>query len=89
MDETYEFIGRLALALFSQGIKVSYSTAIKILEDNGYRTYGSPRAMASGISAAYRSWEEYENKEIMVKATCSAIAATYVDKDGTPSWLNY
>ena len=89
LDETYEFIGRLALALFSQEIKVSYSSLIKILVDNGRRKYWSPRAMARGISAAYRRWEKLENDSMGVKATCAAIAATYVNQNGVPSWHNY
>ena len=59
-NRTYEFIGRLALVLFSQNIKMSYSTLIKVLEDNNLDSYGSERGMASGIAAAYRRWEDIE-----------------------------
>ena len=56
-NKTYEFIGRLALVLFSQNIKMSYSSLIQVLKDNGYESYGNERGMAAGISAAYKRWE--------------------------------
>ena len=43
-NKTYEFIGRLALALFSQNIKMSLSTLIDVLKENGYDSYGNERA---------------------------------------------
>ena len=52
-NKTYEFIGRLALVLFSQNIKMSYSSLIQVLIDNGYPAYGNERGMARGIAAAY------------------------------------
>ena len=42
-NRTYEFIGRLALVLFSQNIKMSYATLIKVLEENNLDSYGSER----------------------------------------------
>ena len=59
-NKTYEFIGRLALVLFSQNIKMSYATLIQLLVDNGLDNYGNEKGMASGIAAAYRRWEEIE-----------------------------
>ena len=85
---TYEFIGRLALVLFSQNIKMSYTALIQVLIDNTLEHYGSERAMASGIAAAYRRWEEVESN-CRIPSTAGAIANTYVDKNGTPAWLNY
>ena len=85
---TYEFIGRLALVLFSQNIKMSYATLIKVLEDNNLDSYGSERGMASGIAAAYRRWE-YIEKDSRIPTTCGAIANTFVNRDGAPEWINY
>ncbi|MBO4595540.1 MAG: hypothetical protein J5632_02880 [Bacteroidales bacterium] len=88
-NRTYEFIGQLAVVLFSQNITISYSTLIRILEDNGYETYGSERGMASGIAAAYHEWERAEKEITSIPTTCCAIANTFVNKDGYPSWLDY
>lgn len=86
-NKTYEFIGRLALVLFGQNIKMSYSSLIQVLIDNGLTAYGNERGMASGIAAAYRHWEEIES-EYKIPTTCGAIANTFVNKDGYPSWLD-
>lgn len=48
-EESYEFIGKLAIALYSQRI----DTLQKILNDEG-ADYGSGIGMGSVISAAYR-----------------------------------
>lgn len=87
-NKTYEFIGRLALVLFSQNIKMSYATLIQLLIDNKLDAYGNERGMASGIAAAFRHWKEIE-KDCRIPATCGAIANTFVNKDGYPSWLDY
>ena len=86
-NKTYEFIGRLALILFSQNIKMSYNTLIQLLADNGMDYYGNERGMASGIAAAFRRWQEIE-KDCRIPATCGAIANTFVNKDGYPAWLD-
>ena len=51
-NKTYEFIGRLALVLFSQNIKMSYDTLAALLKDNGLDNYAGGRGMAAGVSAA-------------------------------------
>ena len=86
-NKTYEFIGRLALVLFSQNIKMSYSSLIQVLVDNGYPAYGNERGMARGIAAAYHRWEEIE-KDKRIPTTCGAIANTFVNQSGYPSWLD-
>ena len=86
-NRTYEFIGRLALVLFSQNIKMSYATLIKVLEENNLDSYGSERGMASGIAAAYRRWEDIE-MDCRIPTTCDAIANTFVNRDGVPEWTN-
>lgn len=87
-NETYEFIGRLALALFNQKIKIRYSTLQKILVDNGLDSYGNERGMAQAISAAYRYWDRVEKEKFAISTTPGAIASTFVNKDGYPSWLD-
>lgn len=87
-NKTYEFIGRLALVLFSQNIKMSYDTLAALLKDNGLDNYAGGRGMAAGVSAAYHRWEEKE-KDCRIPATCGAIANTFVDKNGGLAWLGY
>lgn len=87
-NETYDFIGKLALVLYSQGIKMSFSTLIKVLEENNIEFYGSERGVASAIAAAYRRWEEKE-KDYKIHTTCGAIAYTFVNRDGDWEWMNY
>ncbi|MBQ8779249.1 MAG: hypothetical protein IJZ49_05985 [Alistipes sp.] len=87
-NKTYEFIGRLALVLFSQNIKMSYTSLIQVLIDNGMATYGNERGMARGIAAAYHHWEKVE-QNAKITTTCGAIANTFVNKDGYPSWWDY
>lgn len=87
-NRTYEFIGRLALVLFSQNIKMSFDTLASLLKDNGLDDYAGGRGMAAGVSAAYRRWEEKE-KDCRIPATCGAIANTFVNQKGELSWLEY
>jgi hypothetical protein len=87
-NKTYEFIGRLALVLFSQDIRMSYTALMQVLVDNDIEVYGNERGMAAGIAAAYRRWEEIE-KDRKIATTCGAIAHTFVNKEGYPAWYNY
>lgn len=84
-NDTYEFIGRLALALYGQNVRMSYATLMRLLEDNGLDNYGSERGMARGIEAAYHQWEAAE-EPLGATPTCNAIALTFVDKDGNYPW---
>lgn len=84
-NKTYEFIGRLALILFSQNIRMSFSALRQVLQDNGLSKYGSSRAMARGLSAAYRRWQAKE-KDRGISATAHAIAHTFVDRNGNHPW---
>lgn len=80
--EIYEFIGDLAISLYSKKIKISLSSLNQILEDKN-AGYGNNRGLASGVGAAYRYWKE---KDPVVH---HAIAYTFNDKDGEPAWLKY
>ena len=82
-EERYKFIGDLAMVAYSQKISISFSALKQVLVDNGYRKYGNNRAVARGVSAAYRYWKE---KDPVVP---SAIAHTYRDAAGNLAWYNY
>lgn len=84
-NKTYEFIGRLALILFSQNIRMSFTTLRQLLKDNGYQNYGTARGMARGLSAAYRRWKAKE-KDRGISVTAEAIAHTFVGKYGNHPW---
>lgn len=76
----YEFIGSLAIALYSKKIPISLSALNQVLSDNGLENYGNNRGLAAGVSAAYRYWEK---KDPVVH---HAIAFTYRDRDGDLPW---
>ena len=81
-EETYNFIGKLAVVLYSQGIRISFDSLKSILADQG-KKYGSNRAVARGVDAAYKYWARKGNEN---EATATAIAYTYTGKDGTLAW---
>lgn len=87
-NKTYEFIGRLALVLFSQNIKMSFDTLAALLKDNGLDKYAGGRGMAAGVKTAYHRWEDKE-KNCRIPSTCGAIANTFVDKNCGLAWLEY
>ena len=80
-EEIYDFIGELAIALYSKQITISLSSLNSILADRGME-YGSNRGLASGVSAAYRHWEKKD------PVIYHAIAFTFTDKYGNRPWDN-
>lgn len=84
-NKTYEFIGRLALALFNQNIQMTFTALRQVLQDNHLKKYYTNRGMARGVSAAYSHWEKKE-QERGIKTTCAAIADTYVNKQIRRAW---
>lgn len=78
-EEIYDFIGTLAVALYSQKIRISFSALNSILADKGAE-YDNNRGLAAGVSAAWRHWEK---KDPVIH---HAIAFTFRDKDGNISW---
>jgi len=56
-EESYEFIGHLAIALYTQKIKLRLTTLQKILNDKG-ADYGGGVGMGQVVAAAYRHWKE-------------------------------
>ena len=79
-NEAYEFIGKLALALYSQKIQLKFSSLRAILADMNIH-YGEGRGMAAGVRGAYHYWEK---KDPLVH---TAIAHTYTDRNGDISWM--
>ena len=78
-DEIYDFIGELAIALYSKKIRISLGALRAIMLDKG-KDYVNNRGMASAVSAAYRRWKE---KDPIIYY---AIAYTYTDKEGNLAW---
>lgn len=77
--KTYDFIGELAIALYSKKIQISLSALNAILKDKG-NEYGNNRGLGAGISAAWKYWKE---KDPVIH---HAIAHTFVNKNGNPQW---
>lgn len=78
-DEIYDFIGELAIALYSKKIQISLGALRAIMLDKG-KDYVNNRGMASAVSAAYRRWK---TKDPIIYY---AIAYTYTDKEGNLAW---
>ena len=56
-DEAYEFIGKLALALYPHGITIRLPALQKILHDRGVYD-GAGVSMGQVVAAAHRHWEQ-------------------------------
>ena len=78
-EEVYDFIGELAIALYSKKIQISLGSLRSILLDKG-KDYNNNRGMATGVAAAYRRWKDKD------PVVYHAIAYTYTDKDGNLAW---
>ena len=78
-EEVYDFIGELAIALYSKKIRISLGALRTILAEKG-KDYNNNRGMASAVSAAYRRWK---TKDPVIYY---AIAYTYTDKEGNLAW---
>lgn len=75
-NDSYELIGQLALALYSQGIKINLTTLNAFLEEKGF-CYRNDNRLAAGVSASYKYWKNKGDEVI-----ASAITLTYTDKKG-------
>ena len=78
-NEVYDFIGDLAIALYSKKIQITLSALNRILEDRGWG-YGNNRGLASGVSASCRYWEK---KDPVIH---HAIAYSYLNRNGQLPW---
>jgi hypothetical protein len=75
-QESYEFIGQLAIALYTQKITLRLTTLQKILNDKG-ADYGGGIGMGKVVSAAYEYWKDKEQDGIMKQA----IAVTFTGEN--------
>lgn len=87
--ETYEFIGKLAVALYSQHIIMSLSTLNTVLETNKLEPYGNCRGLGQGLAAACKYWDKKEEKSEMLPVTHNAIANVFVDRNNDSAWMKY
>ena len=78
-SEVYDFIGELAIALYSKKIQISLSALNEILKDKG-EDYGNNRGLGAGVSAAWRHWKDKD------PVIYHAIAYTFTDKNGELPW---
>lgn len=79
-EQTYDFIGKLAIALHAQNISISFTSLNSILADKN-SSYDSNRGLASGVAAAFRHWEAKPDL-----AVAHSIALTFKNKDGNFAW---
>ncbi len=86
---TYEFIGKLAVALYSQRIVMSLSALNTVLENNKLEPYGNCRGLGQGLTAACNYWDKKEGDAEMLPVTHNAIANVFVDRKGDSAWMNY
>lgn len=81
-EKRYSLIGKIALGLYCQNVRVSFSSLNSMLGD--YKcSYGNNRALASGVAAAYRY---YESKGTDFNAYNEAIAHSFTDQNGEFAW---
>ncbi len=80
-EEIYDFIGDLAIALYTKQIPISLSSLNSILKDKGCE-YGNNRGLGAAVSAAWRHWQTKDKDQVIHHA----IAYTYRDKDGNIPW---
>lgn len=74
----YEFIGKLAIVLYTQRINLRLSTLHKILNDNG-ADYGGGIGMRKVFSVAYEFWRKKDSADGGL--THHAIAATFTGQN--------
>jgi hypothetical protein len=80
-NENYQFIGELAIALYSKEIQITMSALKQILNDRGMDySEVSNKGLGSSVRAAYHAWEKVD------PVIHHAIAYTYRNKDGEIPW---
>jgi hypothetical protein len=77
-EESYKFIGQLAIALYTKKIKLRLNTLQKILNDKG-ADYAGGRGMGKVVSAAYDYWEK--KKTMDGRVIPHAIAASFTGQN--------
>jgi len=80
-NNIFNFIGKLSIALYSQGIQISLDALKQILNDHGQNySENSNRGLGKVVSSAYDEWKKVD------PVVHHAIAWTFIDKDGEPAW---
>ena len=87
MDKTYEFMGELAIALYSKKIKITLNSLRTILnEKEEFKNFSKEKSrgkmigFGQSVSAAWKAWSEED------PVIHHAIAHTFTDKNGSYSW---
>lgn len=80
-NETYDFIGRLSIALYSQGITITLDALKQILNDMG-KDYSPVSNLGLGktVSSAFWAWEKVD------PVIYHAIAHTFKGRNGEFPW---
>lgn len=80
-NDTYQFIGTLAIALYSQGINITLDALKQILNDQGhdYSDY-SNLGIGKVVSSAYQAWKQVD------PVVHHAIAFSYTGRHGNLVW---
>lgn len=80
-NEVYDFIGKLAIALQSQDITISFDALKAILKEKGMPfSVDSNLGIGRSVSAAYSAWERIDN------SVHHAIAGSFTSRDGSYAW---
>jgi hypothetical protein len=81
--EVYEFIGELAIALYSKKITITLSALKSILNEKGQNySEQSNKGFGQVVSAAWSIWEK---KDPIIY---HAIAYSFTDKNGKTPWCD-
>lgn len=84
-NENYNFIGKLSMALYAQGITISLDALKQILNDNGMQySEENNRGLGRSLAAAQHAWQKSGDPVVH-----HAIAHTIVGKDGKPAWQKH
>jgi len=80
-NETYDFIGSLSIALYSQGITITLDALKQILNDRGGNySESSNLGLGKSVSTAYKAWKEVD------PVIHHAIAYTFKGRNGNFPW---
>lgn len=79
-EKIYDFIGELAIALYSKKISISLSSLNQIIEDKGWEKYANNRGLAAAVAASWRYWKKND------PVIHHAIAYTFLNKNGELPW---
>ncbi|WP_124978789.1 VOC family protein [Nonlabens xiamenensis] len=80
-NQAYDFMGKLAVALQSQNIQISFDSLKAILKEKGMPySEDSNLGIGRSVSSAYKAWEKIDN------SVHHAIAVSFTSRDGSHAW---